>query len=828
MSSAVQDVRPPDAGVAGKVLEPARTRTSRRWDREPADVMLGASVLLWFVATLQIDPSAMSDWGMLVVLPVTFWMALGLLGASIVRTLTRPELSTVRLVLHLVVLVFVVHGTVPLVFDEPIYAWVYKHVGVVEFATVNGGVSADVDIFHNWPGFFALAGFLTDVAGAGTPLHLAEWAPVFFNLVACLQLGFVYRFLPVSRRTLWLALFLFVGANWVGQDYFAPQALAFVLAMSVFGLVLAWVRSDQATAPIRWIRERLRRLSRADDSKEPLASPTGSTVVALGVLYGAFFLLTISHQLTPFMVVSGLVLATLAGFVRPRWVIAGLGLVLLGFLVARYRYLSESQDDLFGSLLDPLGNLFGVPDDPFQPRPGRRITSLGAPLLTLGLYGMAVLGGWRRIRRGRRVILLGLLAISPVAIAMVQSYGGEARFRVYLFSLPWLAALAASLVTLRAGRDGRWNAFLWTSVPVTIGLLTMTLFGAHALNHISRHEVQASRHFYATAPAGSILGLVNPNFPLKVSANYDEFVEENPHLLRWGSPFLGDTLIWAHLPRVEAYLEGFAPAPGGGRFLVFNRGQHVLSNDLGLLPAGNFSALESAVRRSDGWSLWYRNPDVRIYERLPSAAPRTRPSAVVPTPVESSRPELAHLAALLAAALSGGFLLVAASRRWRAGLVADDAVWPVAEPRLVRAGAPSTREEHMVHSPQDRSIEEPVPLYEATVAPGEGKPPSEVTVARAEWKSPAEADGPERPGSSVRRDWIAAGIAVAAVGFGLVLLRRRRRTGTTEKRYTLEFHVDTGRSDSGSDRPAGRSAGQGRTIRRAGVSFVTRRDRRRN
>ena len=44
---------------------------------------------------------------------------------------------------------------------------------------------------------------------------------------------------------------------------------------------------------------------------------------------------------------------------------------------------------------------------------------------------------------GRNVLALALLAFSPFLMLALLAYGQEGAFRVYLFSLPWTAALAA-------------------------------------------------------------------------------------------------------------------------------------------------------------------------------------------------------------------------------------------------------------------------------------------------------------------------------------------------------------------------------------------------
>src|SRR5205807_4877494 len=63
--------------------------------------------------------------------------------------------------------------------------------------------------------------------------------------------------------------------------------------------------------------------------------------------------------------------------------------------------------------------------------------------LSLGMWFLAVVGVLLRRRAGRSVWSLALLAFSPFITLAMLAYGQEGVLRVYLFSLPWTAALAA-------------------------------------------------------------------------------------------------------------------------------------------------------------------------------------------------------------------------------------------------------------------------------------------------------------------------------------------------------------------------------------------------
>jgi hypothetical protein len=132
-------------------------------------------------------------------------------------------------------------------------------------------------IYHNWPGFFTGAAAISDATGIDT-ITLARWAPLAIGL---LQLGaviYLVSALTSDRSVRMLVGWLFVMFNWVGQEYFSPQGLAFGLYLVFVGLVL---RLFGETLPGRTRLSPRRRL--------------GLSLLAGQLL----FVIVASHQLTP-------------------------------------------------------------------------------------------------------------------------------------------------------------------------------------------------------------------------------------------------------------------------------------------------------------------------------------------------------------------------------------------------------------------------------------------------------------------------------------------------------------------------------------------------
>lgn len=631
------------ASVATEPLPPLRPspeapRARRRL--RPPDLMLPAALLLWVTAVRGVNPDAMNDWGLFRVLPVAFFAALGLLVVSIVVALADELPSPARLVLHLAALVLVLHGTVPLLFSVPNYPWLYKHIGVVGYIDLYGALDTQIDIYHNWPGFFALAAWFSKITGVGSPAVYAGWAPVYTNAIICLELAFIFRSLPVERRTRWVGLFLFVPGNWVGQDYFAPQALAMVFSLAVFGMALAWLQSDRLTVVARAASRIARWAVRAPvigrSSRDRAPLPPGRAELArLGVLFAVFVALVVTHQLTPYAVIMGLALLATTGLIRPRWVVLALAGIAVGYLLLRLPYVQRTQD-LFSSLFDPWHNINGNGFGESRAQPGRRVTVLGAPALMLGLWALAAVGVVRTLRAGRSAMVLALLAASPVLIALGQSYGGEVVFRIYLFSLPWTALLAASALEPRSlGVRVRNGVKLGLVLAGAITLFMSAFYGSEELYRVRAGEVHASRYFYRYAEPGSVLVLVAPRFPARVAANYSQFISSDsaPSLLNSVKTFRYRVLGADDLPALSRFINRQLGGKEGSAYLALSNDQQIYAQVLGLSPPGSMASLDRALAGSDAWQLFCRNSDVAVY-RFVREAPDTAGSGcrVPPTP----------------------------------------------------------------------------------------------------------------------------------------------------------------------------------------------------
>ncbi len=427
----VSDERAATAGIPSRS---SRSPASLRVRLRLVDLLLPAGIALWAFGVSTTSATQLGPYGLPAVLPNAFWAGVVLILVSAAVELGRDHVSGWRMALHAVALTVMLYGTAPLVYSQGRYSWLYKTIGVVQYVNVNGRLNSTIDIYQNWPGFFAFAAWFGKVAGVASPLAYVKWAQLVFELAALPLLYVAYDALSLTARQRWLALLLYAGTNWIGQDYFSPQGLGTLLSLGIMAIALRWLYVRKSAAPPS---------ARTGRDRAPPKSRRVRYPVLLGVaLLIIYFVLSFEHELSPYILAVQVAALAVPRLLRPRWLPLLLAAIALGYLAPRFSYVNSTY-----GLLNSIGNFFSNARPPAlqggSVSAAQRTILRSQEALSLGMWFLAVLGVLLRRRAGRSVASLALLAFSPFITLAMLAYGQEGVLRVYLFSLPWTAALAA-------------------------------------------------------------------------------------------------------------------------------------------------------------------------------------------------------------------------------------------------------------------------------------------------------------------------------------------------------------------------------------------------
>ena len=591
---------------------------------------LPVALLLWLLSLRHVALDRMGSLGLLQVLPVLYWVAVAVLTAGFVLTLYDRRSGAARLAAHVLALIAVIHATPSLLYPTLRYSWAWKHIAVIEAMIRHGGSVPNgngLDIYNQWPGFFTLNGLLLRTTGLHSPLGYAAWTPPVVNALLLGPLLLLYRTVTRDRRLVWGGAWIFYSCSWVGQDYFSPQAFAFLL----YVVLLAVVFRQLSAA-----RERPAGAGRP--GPEPGPGPGGASPIgaghrgALGWPPARLALLLVieaaiisSHQLTPLMLLTALIALSLPRANRRTTLpplVAALVMQAIWLTTVARPYISANLGSFGAALLSPDGNAVSGLVGLGAAAPGQVAVDWIDRSLSATVLLLAVACFFRRpwVRRSG----IPLVALSPVPLLAANSYGGEMIFRVYLFALPAMAFLVAALVLRPGCRPALRMLGVSGLLLVLLGGLFFAYDSKEKMNYFTPDEVAAARYVTTAAPPGSVIVALTGNVP-GLYARYDQ---DQLLLLSQAPAATQSLLVDDPVAGLQQALAG--SPPGAPVYLVLTRGQAAECYLTGVLPADTQASLQAALGGYPGFVPVYRNADAAVYRFNESAflsAKVTAPSA---------------------------------------------------------------------------------------------------------------------------------------------------------------------------------------------------------
>jgi hypothetical protein len=577
-----------------------------------------AALVSWGRSLDGVDVDAVTDLGLISVLPASAWIAYALLACGFCLALRERPVSQWLLTGHVLVLIIMLYALPSVLEAEPRLAAAWRHLGVIDYVTRTGTVDPSIDAYFNWPGFFVLASFVTELAGFKSATVFLDWAPVANAILYLAPLLVIFRAASADRRVVWLAIWLFYSTNWIGQDYFAPQAMSYFFYLVVLAIVLrsftgkatAWKSDPEALRLISaWANVLPPSPARVEVPSEQSDSSPLQRGALLAIAIAVMLVTVATHQLTPFALVLGLTALALLRDLRapnlPVLLTVGIGAWISFMAIA---YVSGHLDVLTGGV--------GQIGDTVDANVGSRLHGTSDHVLIVRLrlvltavvWLFAVLGVRRCMRSGRPWQPMAALGLAPFALLALQPYGGEVLLRIYFFSLPFAAFFIASLFFAEptSRLSTATTAVVAAFMIVLLGGTIAARYGNERMEHFTSSEVDAIHHLYDIAPTGSTLVTWGRNLPWKFQ-DYDKFTYRE---ITDKDFWTGDESPRRALGRIEDLMAG---ATTGHVYLVFTRGQEAEDDILALSPPGRFERVERLVAESRRFQVVYQNGDATIF-----------------------------------------------------------------------------------------------------------------------------------------------------------------------------------------------------------------------
>jgi hypothetical protein len=376
----------------------------------------------------------------------------------------------------------------------------------VDWLVSGEGFDPEVVLYHNWPLFPSLIAGVLKVTQL-EPTDLMAVFPFVINLAYLVPLVMLVRSFRGEDNRWWAGVWFFYLFNWTGQDYFSPQAFAFLLFLVLMALLahVALRRDGRFGMPL---------------------------MVAILALYGAIIL---THVLTAILTLA--IIAALhitRRLKQPTLVLAGIVMFAAWQVYGAFPYLDLNNERVVDNLFDPGTFIVSNVESRLEGTEGhtavgrlRMFTTLVA--FALGGFGVLV---WlkdvtaklqtTRFTRGLEPVFKALtpgpeaasatMAAQPVVFAIpvllgvavvgpIFVYGGEMLIRIALFSLPALAILFVGTVSWRV-----------SVIPVVVILAVMTPvhmvthYGNELYDYVSPKEIEGFRFVSRELPPANVLG----------------------------------------------------------------------------------------------------------------------------------------------------------------------------------------------------------------------------------------------------------------------------------------------------------------------------------
>jgi len=437
--------------------------------------------------------------GLICGLPLTFFVALALLSTASAILWGSKGNHARLLFFQLLVFISAIWLTPFVTGGSPPFAdHVYRNLGMIEYITRLGHFNSSVLFYQNWPGVFIISA----IGALAGPVELENWIGVFPLFMELLYFLPLYLFLKntLGKRQdnyLWAGAWLFYLANWIGQDYLGPPAMALLLLLSLLAIITTsstWQKNTEA-------------------------------LMLLGLIALVFSSLVLTHLLTSLAALC--ILGAVLLIKRRKILAAILALCLLlvfawdvvganDFIVGHFLPTRESPPpaEATAPVTRPPSSDISITEPEsytFNPEvvTEREVTghftgskshiavaiarlSFSAVFALIGLIGV-ILAFVRREKR-RTAILVTAIALAPlVLLPLSVNYEGEFAQRLYLYALAPMAYLAVQILEVK-----KWAVTLAFCLLLVLGapLHVAAHYGNEAMDYISPGQV-SGMHFFS-------------------------------------------------------------------------------------------------------------------------------------------------------------------------------------------------------------------------------------------------------------------------------------------------------------------------------------------
>jgi hypothetical protein len=220
------------------------------------------------------------------------------------------------------------------------------------------------------------------------------------------------------------------------------------------------------------------------------------------------------------------------------------------------------------------------------------------------------------------VLARGVLALSAFVLLGGQGYGGEAIFRVFLYSLTGCALVIAPVLTRAINARPRVSVLAAVVLVASFAASAQGYYGGWFANRMSRAQVQEAAALLATADYPAYLTVAAPVWPERSTARYVPYLEWTPP----GDPIYDYPMIFSAKLigtdfSTEAEYARFihtANTRTAPTYLIITRQMAIYDWYFGILPSSSLANLQARMRADPRWTVYKNTDEYVIFKSTPA------------------------------------------------------------------------------------------------------------------------------------------------------------------------------------------------------------------
>jgi hypothetical protein len=559
-------------------------------------VIVALAIGIWSLSTAH--DSAIGQYGLIQTLPVLYFLCLVMLSVSFLIVWSSSELHSLEFCLNILSLVILLQGAPGIIESDPRFPVAWLHAGFTNYVANTGHVLPTIDARFSWPSFFTGMAMIDRVGGLSNAILVIRWWPVFINLLYIPPLYLLAKILLKDKKRAMLAVWLFPFANWVGQDYYSPQSVAYLLYMVLICVVLGPFGINRRALSFLKKKRSRRHHFQKEMSSDWKPQTLGYALTLIFVMLILCVAIDTGHQLTPIFAVA--TVALLIFFGRTRLLVwPGVMLLLAAGWVcyAAVAYWSGHLSVMFGGLSSVGVNYSS--DLRLHGSVSHSHVNDVRLLMFVGVWGLALIGFLRSRNTQVNRVAAAVIMLTPLLTVAGQSYGGEAGLRAFLFSLPGALCLVATALTPTS--VSLKVAFISVLTIVLIPGFLVARWGNELFEMVTPTEIAGMNALYRIAPAGATIVSITPlvTWQYKDVGQY-QYAPNNLDEFAFGSV----SSITAQMGNPR------------GNYVIITMSQLIYAQESYGLPANWGTGVEQKLKKSHVFRLRYSNSEAQVYQYI--------------------------------------------------------------------------------------------------------------------------------------------------------------------------------------------------------------------